>query len=75
MFEYKTFSSVVKIEPNEFALSSNQIQENITLQMDDTLNRFQIEKRSHGDFEILSHSLLLFGDRLIISFLLRRDIP
>ncbi len=73
-YEYNTFTSSVELTVEDIQVSPERMVENVTLHLQDMIKRFQTEKRSYGDYEILSHSSVLLGKYLVISFLLRRSL-
>ena len=74
MYEYSTINGSVEF-PNTFkSLSNDKIGTRITSEFGKMLSEFPLEsqKLNGGGWEIVSHSLCLLENHLVISLLLRR---
>jgi hypothetical protein len=67
--EYETFVYCVEIEKDELKVIPEKMALNVTLAMKDALKKLQTEKQPYGDYKILSHSTVLLGKHLTLSFL------
>ena len=70
-YEYMSFNQVADCPTNELmALTNDQIANQITLAMAKAMQTLR-DQNLHG-WEMVSHSVQFFSDRLAISLLLRR---
>ena len=77
MYEYNTLCGSIEVIPNIY---NNQSEKAIGTQMTKELGKIvsefpaKSEKMDGGGWEIFSHNLLLLGNHLVISLLLRRPL-
>ena len=74
-FEYISSQCAIDFSSNDANLNGNELAKVITFEMGKALFDLQKAKQEirGGRWEVVSHSLLLLGSHLIVSFLLRRN--
>jgi hypothetical protein len=75
-YEYMTSQGAIDFKPIATTMSGNDLAKDLTRDFGKVIDDLQklIPEARGGGWEVVSHSLLLLGNHLIVSFLLRRDL-